>query len=53
MRPGMIYTFGMISLGLAYYPIKAALTGPAHLFVVVDYALALRLVAVRLGTKPE
>lgn len=50
MRTQTIYLLGMIPLGLAYYPVKAALGGPALVASVVVYALALRFAAERFGT---
>jgi hypothetical protein len=51
MRSQTIYLLGVIPLGFAYYPVKAALGGPALLVLVVVYALALRLAAERFANK--
>ena len=51
MRKQHTHTLGLIPAGLAYYPVKAAVGGSMTLVIVVIYAVALRLLAERLGKK--
>ena len=51
MRTQHIYMLGLIPAGLAYYPVKAAVGGPMILVIGVIYAVALRLLAERLGSR--
>ena len=50
MKPIWIYAVGLIPLGLAYYPIKERVSGPALIAIGFAYLIALRFLAIRLGT---